>query len=72
MQVKDAMTQRGFKGFFDIDSLKDINREALQQHVEETCCIVRSAWSRVLGGADRYRKKTSLYNSPCPTTDPHL
>ena len=35
------LQRKGFIGFFDIDSLQDISREALKTHVHETCCVVR-------------------------------
>ena len=40
MSVKDVLAERGFCGFFDIDSLKEITQEALMTHVLESCCVV--------------------------------
>ena len=40
MSVNDVLQERGFCGFFDIDSLKEITQESLVAHVLESCCVV--------------------------------
>lgn len=40
MGIKDCLSERGYCGFFDIDNLKEISREALVRHVLESCCVV--------------------------------
>ena len=38
--IRDVLEGRGLKGFFDLDDLKQITRQALVRHVLESCCVV--------------------------------